>query len=32
MSARTDTIAQEPSLLRHDEDGITTLTLNLPQK
>ena len=32
MSARTDTIAQEPSLLRHDEDGITTLTLNRPQK
>ena len=32
MSARTDTIAQEPSLLRQDEDGIATLTLNRPEK
>jgi enoyl-CoA hydratase/carnithine racemase len=30
MSASTDTIAQAPSLLRHDEDGIAILTLNRP--
>ena len=30
MSATTDTIPAEPLLLRHDEGGITTLTLNRP--
>ena len=30
MSASTDTITPAPVLLRHDEDGIATLTLNRP--
>ena len=30
MTAQTDTNTHEPVLLRHDEDGITTLTLNRP--
>jgi enoyl-CoA hydratase/carnithine racemase len=30
MSASTDTINPGPVLLRHDEDGIATLTLNRP--
>lgn len=30
MTAQTDTNMPEPVLLRHDEDGIATLTLNRP--
>ena len=30
MSANTETMTPEPVLLRHDEDGIATLTLNRP--
>ena len=32
MSASTDTITPAPVLLRHDEDGIATLTLNRPKQ
>jgi enoyl-CoA hydratase/carnithine racemase len=32
MSASTDTIMPAPVLLRHDEDGIATLTLNRPEQ
>ena len=32
MSTSTDTMTAEPVLLRHDEDGIATLTLNRPAK
>ena len=30
MSASTDTMTPAPVLLRHDEDGVATLTLNRP--
>ncbi|MEE4161117.1 MAG: enoyl-CoA hydratase [Woeseiaceae bacterium] len=32
MSTSTDPMTAEPVLLRHDEDGIATLTLNRPAK
>lgn len=32
MSANTETISAEPVLLRHDEGGIVTLTLNRPEQ
>ena len=32
MSISTDSMTAEPVLLRHDEDGIATLTLNRPAK